>query len=218
MLKYITSQTFAYSTIHQDLLYKVCTEAPLYLSQSIQSKFILLIAEDESLTYIKGLVLHIKIILLKLKTITLCNLIIYIKGNNISNITEIAPDTYRISTFIPELNMQFNQFLIKDDEPLLYHTGMKGLFPLVKDAVAKIIDPSTIKWIGFSHFEADECGALSEWQQTAPDSTAVCSIVSKLVNVDDVVAERPARPLEDNEVINTGKYRFKFIQTPHVPH
>jgi flavorubredoxin len=92
-----------------------------------------------------------------------------------TQITEIAPDIYRISTFIPEGNLQFNQFLVRDEQPLLYHTGMKGLFPAVRDAVATLIDPSTLRWIGFSHFEADECGALTEWQTLAPAATAAVS-------------------------------------------
>ncbi len=135
-----------------------------------------------------------------------------------SQITEIAPDFFKISTFIPEFNIQFNQFLVKDEEPLLYHTGMKGLFPTVSEAVAQLIDPASIRWIGFSHFEADECGALRQWQKIAPEATAICSTVAKLVSVDDVVAERPARALEDGEVLVTGKFRFRFLQTPHVPH
>jgi flavorubredoxin len=135
-----------------------------------------------------------------------------------TQITEIAPDVFKITTFISEENIQFNQFLVRDEEPLLYHTGMKGLFPTVKEAIGKLIDPTTIRWIGFSHFEADECGALREWQRIASDATAICSFVSKMVSVDDVVAERPARALEDGEVFVTGKFRFKFLQTPHVPH
>jgi len=135
-----------------------------------------------------------------------------------TRIDEIAPDVFRISTFVPEGNLQFNQFLIRDDEPLLYHTGMKVLFTSVRDAVAKVVDPKTIAWIGFSHFEADECGALTEWQTVAPKSTAVCSFVSKMVSVDDAVAKRPARALGDGELLETGKHRFKFLQTPHVPH
>ena len=135
-----------------------------------------------------------------------------------SQITEIAPDVFKIATFFSEVNIQFNQFLVRDEEPVLYHTGMKGLFPTVNEAVAKLIDPTAIRWIGFSHFEADECGALREWQKIAPDATAICSFVSKMVSVDDVVAERPARALEDGELLVTGKFRFKFLQTPHVPH
>ncbi|MET0691926.1 MAG: MBL fold metallo-hydrolase, partial [Candidatus Binatia bacterium] len=135
-----------------------------------------------------------------------------------TQITEIAPDIYRISTFIPEGNLQFNQFLVRDEQPLLYHTGMKGLFPVVRDAVATLIDPSTIRWIGFSHFEADECGALTEWQTLAPEATAVCSFVGKIVSVDDVVARRPAQAMADGEVFSTGKYRFRMLLTPHVPH
>ena len=135
-----------------------------------------------------------------------------------SQITEIAPDVFKITTFIDEINLQFNQFLIRDEEPLLYHTGMRGLFPTVTEAVAKLIDPSKLRWIGFSHFEADECGSLREWQRLAPDAMAICSFVSKVVSVDDVVAERPARALEDGEVLVTGNFRFRFLQTPHVPH
>ena len=132
-------------------------------------------------------------------------------------VTEIAPDVYRISHYVPEIDLQFNQFLVKDDEPLLFHTGMKAMFPLVRDAVARIIDPSDIRWIGFSHFEADECGSLNEWLHTAPAAQPVCSMVGALVSVNDF-AIRPARGMTDGEVLSTGKYRFRFVQTPHVPH
>ena len=135
-----------------------------------------------------------------------------------TQINEIAPDMFRISTFISEINLQFNQFLVRDEQPLLYHTGMKGLFPVVRDAVATLIDPTRIRWISFSHFEADECGALGEWQTLAPEATAVCSLVGKMVSVDDVVARRPAQALADGEVFSTGKYRFRLLHTPHVPH
>src|SRR5918992_1155314 len=112
-------------------------------------------------------------------------------------ITEIAPDLYRISTYVPQIDLQFNQFLVKDDEPLLFHTGMKALFPVVREAVATVIDPSTLRWISFSHFEADECGAL--------------------VSINDF-AVRPAKGMNDGETFSTGQYRYRFIQTPHVPH
>ena len=135
-----------------------------------------------------------------------------------TQIAEIAPDMFRISTFVPEGNLQFNQFLVRDEQPLLFHTGMKGLFPFVRDAVASLLDPAKIRWISFSHFEADECGALTEWQTIAPEATAVCSLVGKVVSVDDVVALRPAQAVADGEVICTGKYRFRMLHTPHVPH
>src|SRR5215472_4185968 len=96
-----------------------------------------------------------------------------------TQITEIAPDMYRISTFIPEVNLQFNQFLVRDEQRLLFHTDMKGLFPVVRAAVATLLAPAIIRWIGFSHFEADECSALTEWQMLAPAATAVCSLVAK---------------------------------------
>jgi len=135
-----------------------------------------------------------------------------------TRITEIAPDLYQISTFVPESNLQFNQFLVRDEQPLLFHTGMKGLFPVVRDAVATLLAPSQIRWIGFSHFEADECGALTAWQTLAPSATGVCSLVAKVVSVDDVVALRPAQALADGEQFSTGTYRFRFLQTPNVPH
>lgn len=132
-------------------------------------------------------------------------------------VTEIAPDCYQISTFFPEIDLQFNQFLIKDEEPLLFHTGMRALFPAVREAVSTIIDPATLRWIGFSHFEADECGSLNEWLQIAPDAQAVCSMVGAMVSVNDF-ALRPAKGMIDGEVLNTGQHRFRFVQTPHVPH
>ncbi|HVF47784.1 MAG TPA: hypothetical protein VNA17_09480 [Pyrinomonadaceae bacterium] len=133
------------------------------------------------------------------------------------NITEIAPDVYRISTFVPEGNLQFNQFLIKDEEPLLFHTGMNALFPTVREAVASLIDPATLKWISFSHFEADECGSLNSWLEIAPHAQAVTSFVGAMVSVNDF-AIRPARAMQDGETFGTGKYQFRFMHTPHVPH
>lgn len=135
-----------------------------------------------------------------------------------ATVSEIAPDLFRISTFAPEFDLQFNQFLVRDEEPLLFHTGPRGMFPEIRDAVATLLDPATIKWIGFSHLEADECGSLREWQQLAPAATAACSLVGKLVSVDDCMAARPALGMKDGDVLNTGRYRFRFLQTPHVPH
>ena len=135
-----------------------------------------------------------------------------------ATVSEIAPDLFRISTFAPEFDLQFNQFLVRDEEPLLFHTGPRGMFPEIRDAVATLLDPATIKWIGFSHLEADECGSLREWQQLAPASTAACSLVGKLVSVDDCMAARPALGMKDGDVLNTGRYRFRFLHTPHVPH
>ena len=132
-------------------------------------------------------------------------------------ITEIAPDVYRFSLFVPEADLQFNQFLVNDDEPLLFHTGMRGIFPQVREAVAKIIDPAQLRHIGFSHFEADECGSLNEWLAIAPQAEAVCSFVGAMVSVNDFAA-RPARGLSDGDTFSTGKYKFRFVQTPHLPH
>ena len=133
------------------------------------------------------------------------------------SVTEIAPDVYRISTYVPEINIQFNQFLVRDDEPLLFHTGHRAMFPVIREAVASLIDPSSIRWLGFSHFEADECGALNEWLREAPAAEPVCSMVGALISVNDY-ASRPAKGMTDGEVLHTGKYRFRLLHTPHVPH
>lgn len=134
-----------------------------------------------------------------------------------SNVNEIAPDVYRISTFHPEYQIQFNQFLINDDEPFLMHTGFRKMFPLIQAAVAEIVDPSKLRWLGFSHFEPDECGALNEWLAVAPQAQAVCSVVGNIVMMDDF-ADRPARPLNDGEVLEIGKKKLRFLATPHFPH
>ena len=133
------------------------------------------------------------------------------------SITEIAPDVFRLSLFIPEANLQFNQFLVRDDEPLLFHTGMRAIFPMVREAVAQLIDPATLRHISFSHFEADECGSLNEWLEIAPNAQAACSFVGAEVSVNDF-ASRPARSLADGETFSTGKYNFRFLHTPHLPH
>jgi len=133
------------------------------------------------------------------------------------NITEIAPDVFRLSLYIPEFELQFNQFVVRDEEPLLFHTGMRGIFPIVQEAVAKVVDPAKIRHIGFSHFEADECGSLNEWLAIAPNAEPVCSLVGAMVSVNDF-ASRPARGMTDGETFSTGKYSFRFVQTPHLPH
>ena len=135
-----------------------------------------------------------------------------------AQINEVAPDLFRITTFVQPFNLQFSQFLVRDEEPLLFHTGPRMMFPAVKEAVASLIEPVRLRWIAFSHFEADECGTLPEWQTLAPRSLAVCSLVGKLVSVDDCLALRPAKGLADGEILETGRYRFQFLGTPHVPH
>jgi flavorubredoxin len=134
-----------------------------------------------------------------------------------TTIAEIAPDVYRISTFLADGDIQMNQFLVKDDEPLLWHTGQKYLFAEVKEAVSKLIDPTKLRWIGFSHFEPDECGSLNSWLGIAPHAETFCSPVGANVNIRDF-ASRPARGMSDGEIIPTGKYRFSFHPTPHLPH
>jgi flavorubredoxin len=134
-----------------------------------------------------------------------------------SRVTEIAADLYRISTFHNDYGLQFSQFLVKDEEPFLMHTGYRRMFDTTLEGVRSIIDPARVRWIGFSHFEADECGALNEWLRVAPRAQAVCSMVGAMVSLSDY-ADRAPRGLEDEEVLTTGRRRFRFLATPHVPH
>ena len=132
-------------------------------------------------------------------------------------VTEIAPDVYRISVFASWANLQFNHFLVKDDEPLLFHTGLRGMFPEVREAVATLIDLPQLRSISFSHFESDECGSLNEWLAVAPKAEVVCSDLGAMVSVNDFIG-RPARGLPDDGAFSTGKYRFRYCRTPHLPH
>jgi flavorubredoxin len=134
-----------------------------------------------------------------------------------ARVAEISPDHYAISIYVPEFNLRFNHFLIKDEEPLLFHTGMKHMFPLLRDAVGRVIDPARLRWISFSHFEADECGALNDWLALAPHAEPICGLVGALVSVNDF-SIRQAHVLAHDQILKTGNYRFRYRQTPHVPH
>ena len=131
--------------------------------------------------------------------------------------TEIAPNIYRVSIFAERGNLQFNHFLIKDDEPLLFHTGLRAMHAEIREAVSKLIDLSELRHISFSHFESDECGSLNEWLAEAPEADVICSQVGALVNVNDFTG-RESRALPDGGTFETGKYRFRYCRTPHLPH
>lgn len=131
--------------------------------------------------------------------------------------TEIAPNLFRISIFAEWGNLQFNHFLIKDEEPLLFHTGLRGMHAEIREAVSKIIKVSDLRHISFSHFESDECGSLVEWLGAAPQADVICSQVGAIVSVNDFIG-RESRALADGETFSTGKYRFRYCQTPHLPH
>ena len=132
-------------------------------------------------------------------------------------INEIAPDLFRLSVYVPEFDMQFNHFLVRDEEPLLFHAGLKGMFPALREAVASLMDPAKLRHIAWSHFESDECGALNDWLEIAPQAQPVCTVVGKIVSVDDF-SIRPARGMTPEDVLSTGKYRYRFYPSPHIPH
>ena len=131
--------------------------------------------------------------------------------------TEIAPDLFRISIFAARGNVQFNHFLVKDDEPLLYHTGLRGMHAEIREAVSKLIKLSELRHIGFSHFESDECGSLNEWLAAAPNADVISGQLGARVNVNDFIG-RESRALADGETFATGKHRFRYCRTPHLPH
>jgi flavorubredoxin len=134
-----------------------------------------------------------------------------------SSIDEIGPDLFRLSIYVPDFDMQFNHFLVRDEQPLLFHAGFKRMFPALRDAVGSLMDPSELRHIAWSHFESDECGALNDWLQVAPQAQPVCTLVGKLVSVDDF-SLRPAHGMTADEILTTGKYRYRFHRSPHIPH
>ena len=136
-----------------------------------------------------------------------------------TNIQEIADGIYRINTplDIPGGAFSFNQYLALDAEPLLFHTGPRRLFPVVSEAVAHVLPPERLRWISFSHFEADECGSLNDWLALAPAAQALCSTTAAMVSVSDF-ADREPRGLADGETISTGRRTFRWFDTPHLPH
>lgn len=135
-------------------------------------------------------------------------------------VNEIADGIYRISTWIPEVSPEgftFNQFLVTAEEPLLYHTGMRGLFPLVAEAVATVLPIESLRWISFGHVEADESGSMNMWLAAAPHSQVTFGALGCMVSLDDL-CDRPPRPLSEGEVLDLGGKRLRQISTPHVPH
>jgi len=134
-----------------------------------------------------------------------------------TTIDEIAPDVFRLSIYVPDFDMQFNHFLVRDEEPLLFHAGFRAMFSALHEAMGKLIDPAKLRYIAWSHFESDECGSLNRWLEIAPRAEPVCTMVGKLVSVDDF-SDRPARGMTADDVLDTGQYRFRFHRSPHLPH
>jgi len=139
-----------------------------------------------------------------------------------TNVDEIAPNIFRISTPVPPSAMpggfSFNQILVVDDAPLLFHTGPRRMFPLVQQAVAHVLgDVARLRYVGLSHVEADECGSLNEWLAVAPSAEPVCGVVAAMVSISDL-ADRPPRALADGEELSLGTKKMRWVDAPHVPH
>ena len=138
-----------------------------------------------------------------------------------TTIDEIAPDIFRLSTHVDEVappaGFTFNQFLIRGDEPFLFHTGMRQLFPLVSDAVSKLTPIDDLRWISFAHVEADESGAMNHFLAAAPHAEVVHGGLAVEISLNDL-ADRPPRPMADDELLDIGGHLLRFVPTPHVPH
>jgi flavorubredoxin len=139
-----------------------------------------------------------------------------------TRISEIADGIYRLSTYVTEIappaGFTFNQFLILGDEPLMFHTGLRKMFPLKRDALSRLIQPERLRWIAFGHYEADECGAMNEWLAIAPNAQVAHGQTGCMVSLNDM-ADRAPRVLADGEVIDLGQgKRVRYIDTPHTPH
>lgn len=136
-----------------------------------------------------------------------------------TNVHEIADGIYRINTpvEIPGGGFNFNQYLVADDAPLLFHTGPRQLFPLVSQAIARVIPLDSLRYLAVSHFEADECGALNDFLAAAPEAEALCGSIGAMVSLGDFADRRP-RGLADGEVLSLGRHALQWLDTPHVPH
>jgi flavorubredoxin len=139
-----------------------------------------------------------------------------------TRISEITDGIFRLSTFVPEIappaGFTFNQFLVLGDEPLLFHTGLRKMFPLTHAAVSRLIAPERLRWIAFGHYEADECGAMNEWQAVAPQAQVAHGATGCMTSLNDM-ADRTPRVLGDGETIDLGNgKRVRYIDTPHTPH
>ena len=137
-----------------------------------------------------------------------------------TNVHEIADGIYRINTPVViegAGGFSFNQYLIVDDEPLLFHTGPRKMFPFVREAVASVLPVKKLRYISLSHVEADECGSLNEWLAAAPQAVPLCGTVAAMVSIKDL-ADRAPRPLTDGERLTLGKHSVRWFDTPHLPH
>jgi len=132
-------------------------------------------------------------------------------------VTEIAPDIFRISTYVPQAYLTFNRFLVRAEEPAIFHTGMRGLYDETRNAIASLIPLNKLRWITFGHLEADECGAMNELLADAPDATVAHGAIGVMLSVRDQAARAP-RELADGEVLDLGGKRLRRIETPQVPH
>ena len=134
-----------------------------------------------------------------------------------TRVTEVAEGTYQLTTVVPGAPVVFNQYLVAGDEPLIFHTGHRSLFPFVSAAMASVVPPESLRWITFGHIEADESGSMNDWLSIAPESTVAQSMIGCMVSLGDL-ADRAPRALADGEKLDIGGHVLQWFDTPHTPH
>src|SRR5262249_52830229 len=136
-----------------------------------------------------------------------------------TRIEEIAPDIFRINTPLGHIpgGFSYNQYLVRDDTPLLFHTGPRRLFAATRKAVAAAMPIEGLRYVALSHYEADECGALNEFLAAAPHATPVCSKVAAMIAIRDQ-AEREPKELAHGETLSLGANTVEWVDAPHLPH
>lgn len=134
-----------------------------------------------------------------------------------TTVDEVADGMFRLSTYIPDADFSFNQYLVTGDDPLLFHTGPRALFPLVRQGIARVLPPESLRWITFGHVEGDECGSLNQWLAISSRAEVAHGALGCMVQVNDL-ADRAPRPLDAGAVLDTGAHRLRYLPTPHVPH
>ena len=134
-----------------------------------------------------------------------------------TRVTEVADGIHQLTTYVDVADFSFNQYLVTGDEPLLFHTGGRQLFPLVSEAISKVVPVESLRWISFGHVESDESGSMNDFLARAPQATVAQSVIGCMVSINDL-ADRPPRPLASGEVLDIGGHRMRWIDTPHVPH
>jgi flavorubredoxin len=135
-----------------------------------------------------------------------------------TRVSEVGDGIFQLTTHVDDINFSFNQYLVTGDEPLLFHTGGRQFFPLVKEAVASVLPPESLQWISFGHVESDECGSMNQWLEIAPGARVGASALACMVSLNDLCDREPIPFTSGGEGYDAGGHVYQWFDTPHVPH